>query len=268
MADWICVRRFDWAIGAAVAVALVMVSSIGPVAAQHSPMQTRKSADYSAFLQQFPKGGPRLISKIRGWVVSGPLALEQVTALAATANENQKAAIGAGLARAERMVAKKQPSYAAQIRQSAVKTYDEDLLIGYVAAAGNVQPEATQSSKLVDSKGLLIKFPDGGPELTSLIRILVAYRLATPEEVTALLGTANRNQKATIGAGLNHAAQTAVEKNPAYALQIQQAVVAAKDHEVVVGYAEGETSYLSEVLTAAGQPRRKARRPEVSPKAK
>ncbi len=88
-----------------------------------------------------PTGGGRLIAQIRDLAASDPATLPLILSLVTNSNNDQKSAIGAGLAQAARLCVRADPAYAAQIQQAIAQTGDQALIVAYSAAAGD-QPIA------------------------------------------------------------------------------------------------------------------------------
>lgn len=126
------------AIGAALAVAYISIGGVEPAVAQHPMTQkTNLANDPGQLLQQYPKGGPGLISKIRELVVADPANLRLIPDLLAAATKNQKAAIGAGLAHAAQIVVQRNQAHALKIQQAVARARDQDLVVAYAAVAGD-----------------------------------------------------------------------------------------------------------------------------------
>src|SRR5882672_5343879 len=60
-------------------------------------------ANPAALLQQYPNGGAQMISRIRDLAASNPTTLAAIMTLIATANKDQKTAVGSGLGQAARV---------------------------------------------------------------------------------------------------------------------------------------------------------------------
>ena len=84
---------------------------------------------------------------------------------------------------------------------------------------------------------MLQRYPEGGPRMIAQVRDLAASDPATLPIILGLVGNANKEQKAAIGAGLAQAARICVRTDQAYATDIQQAIARTKDEEVVLAYA-------------------------------
>ncbi|WP_049820000.1 hypothetical protein [Bradyrhizobium japonicum] len=99
-------------------------------------------------------------------------------------------------------------------------------------------PQAT-AQFLSNPGDLLAKSPNGGAELVGSVRDLVSGDAATLQPIINLIANANKDQKAAIGAGLAQAAKIVVRTNPAFATEIQQAILNTKDQDVVLAFAAG-----------------------------
>ncbi len=89
--------------------------------------------DPPEILRENPKGGARLIVEVRDLALSDPTTLPSILALLPEASEAQKAAIGAGLAQAEKVARRTRPAYANEIQQAVVQTNDRELILAYDA---------------------------------------------------------------------------------------------------------------------------------------
>jgi len=110
------------------------------------------------------------------------------------------------------------------------------LLTAGIPQAGFAQQSNTTTS---DQSPLLQANPDGGPGLTSAIRdLLIADPTKSLDSVVKLLGSANKDQKSSIAAGMAQAAKVlAGRKDQDSANKIQQAVLDTKDQDVVLAFA-------------------------------
>jgi hypothetical protein len=128
----------------AVAMAMAVAMTLGTVStasAQQPPASTASTflANPSQILQQFPKGGPEMETRIRELAVSDPATLQVILNLLATANKDQKSAIGAGLAQAAKIVVRTNPAYANQIQQAVTQTKDQDAVLAFTSVIGDIQ---------------------------------------------------------------------------------------------------------------------------------
>jgi hypothetical protein len=84
---------------------------------------------------------------------------------------------------------------------------------------------------------VLADFPNGGPELISLIRELAIADQADLPLIIGLLANANPDQANAIGTGLGQAALASVATNQAYANAIQTALASANNQTASLAYA-------------------------------
>jgi hypothetical protein len=91
-------------------------------------------ADPDQILLENPDGGARLAADVRDLALSDPATLPEILSLLPKASKAQKAAVGAGLAKAARMSARLNPGYAKEIQQAVAQTKDADLIQAYDAA--------------------------------------------------------------------------------------------------------------------------------------
>jgi hypothetical protein len=84
---------------------------------------------------------------------------------------------------------------------------------------------------------LLNQFPNGGGQMISRLRDLLASDPATLAPILSLLPNASSEQKAALGAALAQAARLYQRADQAFAAQIQQAVANTQDQELIVAYA-------------------------------
>jgi hypothetical protein len=94
-------------------------------------------ANPSLILQQNPRGGPQMISELRDFAVSDEATLTAILGLIPNANKEQKAAIGAALAQAARIVVRTNQAYSQRIQYLIAETKDEDVILAYAAVAGD-----------------------------------------------------------------------------------------------------------------------------------
>jgi hypothetical protein len=84
-----------------------------------------------------PQGGGALVAQIRDLAASDSGTLSAITGLLKDANDDQKRAIGSGLAQAAKICLPKDQSYATQIQQSIADSKDSVLQLAYAASAGD-----------------------------------------------------------------------------------------------------------------------------------
>jgi hypothetical protein len=106
-------------------------------------------------------------------------------------------------------------------------------VVGSASLAQQLTPQQFQA----DPGQVLSGNPDGGAQLTALIRQLA---LADPKDlppIIDLLKTANPKQAGAIGAGLGQAALASVRTNQPYATEIQQSLAGANNQDASNAYA-------------------------------
>jgi hypothetical protein len=111
---------------------------------------TLPASEISAFqanpgqlLTQFRDGGPEMVKQIRSLVGSDKATLATIIALAKTANEDQRKAIGEGLAQIAKAYATNDPAFANQIQQSVASSGIPELAKAYAQAAGDTATAST-----------------------------------------------------------------------------------------------------------------------------
>jgi hypothetical protein len=97
-------------------------------------------------------------------------------------------------------------------------------------------PAANIQQFLANPSALLTQYPNGGPELTKAVRDLAASDPNTLSALISLLKTASPDQSSAIGTGLGQVAELAVNSDPAYATQIQTAIVTANIDSALVAF--------------------------------
>lgn len=97
-------------------------------------------------------------------------------------------------------------------------------------------PATTIQQFLAAPSTLLTQFPNGGPQMITLVRDLAASDPLTLNALIGLLGNANPDQAAAIGSGLGQAAELAVNTDEAYATEIQSAIASAGNSNALVAY--------------------------------
>jgi hypothetical protein len=96
-------------------------------------------------------------------------------------------------------------------------------------SAGQQLPAQVVSRFTNDPGRLLTQFPDGGPQMISLIRDLVASDPGTLLLITGLNAEANTDQAEAIGTGLGQAALVCARTAQAFADEIQRVTIAANN---------------------------------------
>jgi hypothetical protein len=139
MASWI--KSLTLALGiASGAAATCEAACYGPQ--QQLPSQAVNDfvANPSQLLQQYPNGGPLMISRIRDLAASNPSALPGIQALIASANADQKTALGTGLGQAARICVNTDRDFANQLQTAAAG--DADVRLAYQAVVGDIATAA------------------------------------------------------------------------------------------------------------------------------
>ncbi len=93
-------------------------------------------------LARHPDGGIPMVRDVRGLAGSDARTIDPLLDLIPIASEPQKAAIGAGLARAALACARLAPDYAAFIQEKVAATDDLGLLTAFAQAAGDIETTA------------------------------------------------------------------------------------------------------------------------------
>lgn len=99
----------------------------------------------NSLLQQYPTGGPQLISRVRDLGASDPTTLPGLIALLKdrATTPDQMRSIVAGLAQVARMAAQSDQAYANEIQTAIAGTGNPDVIAAYQAATGDAQIAAT-----------------------------------------------------------------------------------------------------------------------------
>jgi hypothetical protein len=137
MRMWACRQLLQIAVGVFAAVFIMMP----PAMAQNNtgPTVEQFLANPAQVLQQFPNGGPRLISLIRDAALKDPSALSSIIALLTSADPDQQMAIGSGLGQAAQLSVKTNQAYANQIQQDLTASGNQNALLAFAGVTGNVQ---------------------------------------------------------------------------------------------------------------------------------
>jgi hypothetical protein len=98
-------------------------------------------------------------------------------------------------------------------------------------------PATTIQQFLANPAAWLAQYPSsGGADLTKAVRDLAASDPQTLNALIGLLASATPDQASAIGTGLGQAAEMAINSDPAYATQIQTAVVGARSNPALVAF--------------------------------
>jgi hypothetical protein len=113
-------------------------------AACYSATQALPAGDITAFstnaaqlLQQYPDGGPAMISRIRDLAASDPATLPILIGLLANANPNQRAAIGTGLGQAAQICVRTDQAYATEIQRLVAASGIAEAITALAAVIGD-----------------------------------------------------------------------------------------------------------------------------------
>src|ERR1700742_3734225 len=109
-------------------VCVAAVTSAPAVAQRQTPQQvvTQFLNNPKDLLGKAPDGGPELVSTVRELVTTDPATLQPILNQVANATKDQKAAVGAGLAQAAKIVVRGNPTFADEIQQAILNTKDQD----------------------------------------------------------------------------------------------------------------------------------------------
>ncbi|WP_164937229.1 hypothetical protein [Bradyrhizobium vignae] len=144
------VIRFALRMAAAAALAATISSAAS--AAIYPPQRQLPATVISEFkaapnslLQQYPTGGPQLISRVRDLGASDPTTLPGLITLLKdpATTKDQMRAIVAGLAQVARMAAQQDQAYGNEIQTAIAGTGNPDVIAAYQAATGDVAIAAT-----------------------------------------------------------------------------------------------------------------------------
>ncbi len=99
---------------------------------------TQFKSSPEGLLTSFASGGLPLSNRVRALALSDPAAVDAIIALAKNANDVQKAALGAGLAEAARILAATNPQLAGDIQQKVVQSGVAPLVTAYMALSNTL----------------------------------------------------------------------------------------------------------------------------------
>jgi hypothetical protein len=166
--------KFRYIAGAVVAALVIATGGAGSAEAQQSQSQPSQSqpsgnATVSAFLanpqqllQQNPNGGPALSDAVQGLTLADPSTFKVIIGLTATANDQQKAAIGAGLAQATKIKVLTDQALATDWQQQIAAITDQSFQIAATNAFGDVQLGSVGGGSL-GAAGSGLGGPGSGP---------------------------------------------------------------------------------------------------------
>ncbi|MDP2296011.1 MAG: hypothetical protein Q8M24_11190 [Pseudolabrys sp.] len=110
---------------------------------------------------------------------------------------------------------------------------------------------ATVAEFLANPTQVMAQYPNGGPELTALIRDVATSNPQALATLTSLLSAGNVQQQASVGAGLGQAYLIVLNTNQAYAAQIAAAVGASGSDSAKTAYS-GATGNVATASTGPG----------------
>lgn len=122
---------------------------------------------------------------------------------------------------------------------TAIRAIAGAMLTILIVMAGTTQSYAQQDSDvsvaafLANPSQILMQNPD---QLRTQVNKLATADPNTLSAILSLLNNANKDQKNAIGKGLGDAAKNALKANQAYAIQIQTAIIRARDEEVRLAF--------------------------------
>ncbi len=124
----------------------------------------------------------------------------------------------------------------------------------FTSLATTQSQAATVAEFLANPTQVMAQYPNGGAELTALIRDVAVANPQALATLTALLSSGSAEQQASVGSGLGQAYNTLVSTNPAYAAQIAAAVGASSSNSAKTSYSSttGNTTTASTGPGAAG----------------
>lgn len=221
-------------------------------------------ANPGQLLSQFPGGGPDMVNQVRGLVATDRSTLSPIVALAKTANQDQRTAMGEAFAQVAKAYASSDSIFANQIQQTVAASGLPEFAKAYAKVAGdtggggggaanmqsaqvaNVQVGQLQSFQANPGQ-LLTQFPNGGPDMVNQVRGLVTADRSTLPPIIVLAKSANQDQRKAMAEALAQVAKAYASSEPAFANQIQQAVAASGLPEFAKAYAEaaGDTGTAS-----------------------
>ena len=132
-------KRSLTGVAASALIALSISAQVSsPAFAQRSPQAMAQFlSNPGDLLAKSPNGGAELVSSVRDLVSGDSATLQPIINLIANANKEQKAAIGAGLAQAAKIVVRTNPGLATEIQQAILNTKDQDVVLAFAAGAGD-----------------------------------------------------------------------------------------------------------------------------------
>ncbi len=121
----------------------------------------------------------------------------------------------------------------------------------FAALAVPTAKAATVAEFLANPAAVMAQYPNGGAELTALIRDVAIANPQALATVTALLSAGSGDQQAAVGAGLGQAYNSVLSSDPVYAQQIAAAVGASSSTSAKTSYS-GATGNVATASTGPG----------------
>lgn len=100
-------------------------------------------ADPQGLLTTYASAGLQLSARARALVLTDPSLVDVLINVSKTANDAQKAAIGAGMAEAARILAAIDPQLAARIQLAVAQSGSESLITAFIAGSNTTQTAST-----------------------------------------------------------------------------------------------------------------------------
>lgn len=127
----------------AVLAGLIVAAPLPAEAAIYSPQQALPAsaiqqfmANPSAFLAQYPDGGPQMSRAVRDLVASDPQTLNTLMGLLSQVNPDQASAIGTGLGQVALMAVDTDQAFAVQIQTAVAQAGNTGALVAFSAVVG------------------------------------------------------------------------------------------------------------------------------------
>jgi hypothetical protein len=127
----------------AVLAGLIIAATPSAEAAIYSPQQALPAdaiqqfmSNPSAFLAQYPSGGPQMSRAVRDLVASDPQTLNTLLSLLSSANPDQSSAIGTGLGQVALMAVDTDQAFAVQIQTAVAQSGNTGALVAFSAVVG------------------------------------------------------------------------------------------------------------------------------------
>lgn len=122
-------------------------------------------ADPQGLLTTYASAGLQLSARARSLVLTDPSLVDLLINVAKSANDAQKAAIGAGMAEAARILAAVDPQLAARIQLAVAQSGSESLIIAFIAGSNATQTASTVAASTNFSASLNTSTGAGGASI-------------------------------------------------------------------------------------------------------